>query len=276
MSKTRKVLALLVTVVLAVGSLTGCSNSNSGGGGGGGAANTNPLGLVTEGKLTIGSDCDYPPFIWMDEDTQSPVGFEFELMQAMATELELELVYLPPQNFETLIASVQTGGIMDLAVSSLTITDERLESVNFCTPYFEANQAIVVMSGSTYTSYADLEGKVVGAQSGTTGEDWAIENLKAAEVKAYNQTSEGLAALQAGEIEALIFDQPVADWQIQNSYSDCKIIEVIPTAEQYGFAVSKDNPALETAVNDALQKLVESGVYAEIHARYFDFEPVFK
>jgi polar amino acid transport system substrate-binding protein len=95
------------------------------------------LKLIKDGVLTVGSDCDYPPFISMEGE--KPVGFEYELLQAIAADMGLTLEYLSPQSFATLIASVQGGGKMDVAVSSLTINDLRKESVNFCTPYFDSN-----------------------------------------------------------------------------------------------------------------------------------------
>ncbi|MDR2957892.1 MAG: ABC transporter substrate-binding protein, partial [Coriobacteriales bacterium] len=209
MSVIRRIISGMVVLVLAMGlGLTGCQQN---------------LDLVTEGTLTVGSDCDYPPFIWMDGD--KPVGFEVELMEAVAKDMGLKLVYLPPQNFDTLITAVQGGGKMDLAVSSVTINDERKESVNFCIPYFDSNQAVVTTKTSSYTSVDNLAGKVVGAQTGTTGEAWAIENIPGATVKGFNQTSEGLAALRAGAIEALFFDEPVASEQVNGAYSDCKIIQ---------------------------------------------------
>ncbi|MCL2883169.1 MAG: ABC transporter substrate-binding protein [Coriobacteriia bacterium] len=287
--KKRTLIVLLAVLVLGALALVGCTSSNS-------TDNTssstgtnsttssstdssstatndtsNPLNLVTPGKLTIGSDCDYPPFISLDNG--QPAGFEYDLMSAIADDMGLQLNYLAPQNFDTLVASVSAGGKMDLAVSSLTITDEREQQVNFCIPYFDSNQAVVTLKTSPYTKASDLDGKVIGAQSGTTGESWAIENLPNATMKNFNQTSEGLAALQAGSIEAMIFDQPVADWQVQNTYTNCQIIEVIPTGEQYGFAVSKDNPALEDAVNASLQKLIDNGTFAQIFSKYFSYAP---
>jgi polar amino acid transport system substrate-binding protein len=233
------------------------------------------LKLVKDGKLTVGSDCDYPPFISLEGD--KPVGFEYDLLQALAGDMGLTLEYLPPQNFDTLIASVQGGGKMDLAVSSLTITDERKQSINFCTPYFNSNQACVTLGTSTYTSATELADKVVGAQSGTTGEAWANENIPGITMKVYNQTSEGLAALQAGDIEALFFDAPIAEYQLQTNYPDMKIVEVIPTAEQYGFGVSKDNAALEAKVNASLKKLIGDGTYEQLFKKYFpNLEPGIK
>lgn len=275
MSLSKRIVASLLTVSLAAATLlSGCTSQKPPAAPGPGGEEPAGLGLIEEGKLYVGSDCDYPPFIWLEEG--KPVGFEYDLMKAIAEDLGLELVYLEPQNFDSLPTALAGGGKMDLAVSSLTITDERLEVINFCTPYMVSNQAIVTKATSSYTSYADLAELVIGAQAGTTGLDWAIENLPDATIKEYNQTSDGLAALRAGEIEALIFDEPVAAWQVQFGYTDCKIMEVIATGELYGFAVSKDNPALEAAVNASLKKLIDDGAYAILFEEYFNFEPTLR
>jgi polar amino acid transport system substrate-binding protein len=279
MSRTKKMLAFVLALVL-VGSmaLIGCSsgsatppasteNTGSTGSTGSQTPANNELGLVKAGTLTVGSDCDYPPFIMLEDN--KPTGFEYELAQALAQDMGLTLEYLSPQGFDTLVAAIAGGGKMDLAISSLTISDERKESIDFCDPYFDANQACVTLKSSSITSSADLAGKTVGAQSGTTGEAWANENIPGIIMKGFGQTSEGLAALQAGDIEALFFDEPVAMEQVTGTYTDCKILEVIPTGEQYGFGVSKDNPALKNQVNASLKKLIADGTYERLFAKYF-------
>jgi len=260
MSKKKLVVLFCVGVMVSVLALVGCSSG------------PNELGLRKSGTLTVGSDCDYPPFIELEG--RKPVGFEMELMQAIADDMGLKLKYLAPQNFDTLIASVAGGKKMDLAVSSITITDDRKESVDFCMYYFDSNQACVTKASASYKTAKDLEGKIVGAQSGTTGEAWARERLQGITMKPFATTSEGLLALQAGEIEALFFDAPIAEYHIANNYPDFKIVEVIPTGEQYGFAVNKENTELKEAVNASLQNLVDNGTYAQIFKKYFpNLEP---
>jgi len=253
MTAIRKSIAIILALALVMTfSLAGCGSKKK---------------LIKEGTLIVGSDCDYPPFIWLDGDKL--MGFEYELMQALAADMGLKLEYLPPQNFDTLIASVRGGSKMDIVVSSLTITDERAKRVDFCIPYFDSNQACVTKASADYKSVKDLEGKVVGAQAGTTGEAWANENIPGITMKPFNQTSEGLAALRAGQIEALFFDAPIAEYQIANDYKDLKIVEVIPTGEKYGFAVRQGNSELLNEVNASLQRLVNNGTYEKIFKKYF-------
>ncbi|MDR3315687.1 MAG: transporter substrate-binding domain-containing protein [Coriobacteriales bacterium] len=130
---------------------------------------------VTAGTLTVGSDCDYPPFIYMEGET--PAGFEYEILQLVGEKLGLKIEYLAPQAFDSILASVSAGTKMDIGVSSFTINDVRLETVDFCVPYFDSNQAVVALKSKGYTSVEDLRGKKVAAQSGTTGADWVRENL---------------------------------------------------------------------------------------------------
>ena len=225
------------------------------------------LGLVEAGKLIVGSDCDYPPFIWMDGE--QPQGFECEMLLAMCEKMGLELEYLAPQNFDTLVASIVAGGIMDIAVSSITINDDRLEEVDFCEPYFDSNLSLSVMADSGYTSADDLAGLKVGVQSGTTGASWAQENLSSSEIVSFNDQSAAFVALQSGRVDAVCIDLPVAQYMINTSYTDCAILEEIATGEQYGIAVSKDNPALLDAVNEALQEIIDDGTYDELYESYF-------
>ncbi len=271
----------------ALGALAGCSNGGTADGGSGDAAEDAPaeddaasaaddasdqgsdgdLGLVTAGKLTVGSDCDYPPFIWMDGE--QPQGFEYDMLSAMCEKMGLELNFLAPQNFDTLVASIAAGGIMDVAVSSITINDTRREECDFTEPYFDSNLSVSVMADSGYESLDDLDGLKVAVQSGTTGADWAQENLTSCEIVNYNDQSSCFAALQSGRADAVCIDLPVAEYMINSSYPDCTVLERIATGEQYGIAVSYDNPALRDALNEALQAIRDDGTYDDIYASYF-------
>jgi len=269
MSKKRKLVSLVVCIVLAMSlTLVGC-NGGSGGGGGSSNGDAAEMWNVTPGVLTVGSDCDYPPFVEMQGD--QAVGFEPEMLQAIADELGLELEYLPPQNFDTILASVASGTKMDIGVSSFTINDERKQLVDFSFPYFDSNQAAVALVDSSYTSAMDFDGLTVGAQSGTTGADWVRENLTSSGtvLKEFNQASELMASLTAGDIQGAFFDEPAAAQYVATSYTNAHIVEVIPTGEQYGIAVSQDNPGLLQAINDAMITIKKNGVFDKIFLKYF-------
>ena len=225
------------------------------------------LGLITPGTLTVGSDCDYPPFIWMDGE--QPCGFEYDLMTEVCNRMGLELKYLPPQKFDTLVPSLVTGGKMDVAVSSVTITDARLEEIDFTEPYCDSNQSIAIMKDSAIESRDDLAGKTVAVHSGTTGEEWAKENLVDSTIVPYDDQSSAFAALAAGKADAFCEDLPIAQYMIANAYPDCVLLEEVPTGEQYAIAVSQENPALTDAISEALQSIVDDGTYDDLYDAYF-------
>jgi len=237
--------------------------------GGDGGRTSEEMRNVTPGVLTVGSDCDYPPFVEMQGD--NAIGFEPELLQAIAEEIGLDVEYLPPQNFDTILASVASGTKMDIGVSSFTINDERKKLVDFSIAYFDSNQAVVALNSSNYKTAMDFDGLVVGAQSGTTGAEWVKENLTSSgtTLKEFNAASELMASLAAGDIQGAFFDEPAAAQYVATSYKNAHVVEVIPTGEQYGIAVSKDNPGLLQAINDAMKTIKKNGTFDKIFLKYF-------
>ena len=224
--------------------------------------------LVEDGKLTVAASLDFPPFENL-VDGQAE-GFEVDLMTAIAEKLGLEINYLPTMKFDTIIPAIAAGGTADVGVSGFTITPEREEEVDFSTPICDTNQCIVVPAGSDITSQEDLSGKNIGAESGTTGYDWILENVPdAAQTTAFDEYTAVFAALQSGQVEAVVLDMPVAEYYINSAYGDCEIVEEIPTGEQYGIAVSKDNPNLTAAINQTIADLQEDGTFAEIEEKWF-------
>lgn len=227
------------------------------------------ISLVNDGKLTVASDFQFPPFEYMDGSSKS--GFSVELVDALAKELGLEANWLDPIKFDTLVPLVKQGGKIDAAVASITINEERKQEVDFSDPYLDSNQGLAVLSSSKFSSLDDVNkpGVKVAVQSGSTGEAWATENLPQAEIVVLDDNTAGFAALQSGKADAVALDLPVMQWMIKESYPEAKIIEEIPTGEQYGIAISKENPELTKQINDALKKLKDNGTYDKIHAKYF-------
>jgi polar amino acid transport system substrate-binding protein len=274
MAKYGKIVALLGIAALVLGALAlgGCSTTASTP-----ATPSTPSAtpapaaptykLVTAGKLTVGSDLDYPPMEQLNGST--PEGFDVDLMTAIAKEMGLEINYLPPQDFDALTALVNAGKF-DVIASSMTINDERKKIIIFSDPYFESNQSIAMKAGSTYTGPADLKGKKVGVQSGTTGEQWATENLKpaGATIVPFKKTSQAFAALQAGNVAAVVNDLPITNEFVKDPAKGMAIVKQIPTGEVYGFGVAMDNPGLATAINAGLAKVKASGQYKTMYEKW--------
>ena len=238
--------------------LAGCGGSgDSGSSNAQGESDASEFKLVEEGKLTIGTDFDYPPFTMLEDG--EPAGFEYAMMTEVCSRIGLEISYLSPQNFDTLITQVAAGTTMDVAVSGITINDERLESVDFTDSYYDSNLAIVTMAETEITSKDLLADYTIGAQSGTSGEDWILENVGDEDYVPFTAITEALLALRTDKVQALVYDAPVAEAHIKGEYSDMAILETIATGEQYGIAVNKENTALTEAINGALSDMMADG-----------------
>ena len=229
--------------------------------------------LVTPGVLTCVAELHFPPFDSMDEKTGEPIGFDIDVSNALAKQLGLEVKWLPSQNFDTLVPTIKAGGTADIALSAITITDARLAEVDMTDPYLDSNQSIVVEKNSAETTESlNDASKKIAVQSGTTGESWAQENLPDAQIVPLDDVVSAMNGTVAGRYDAIVVDLPVSKYQITNSFSDLKVLEEIPTGEQYGMVVSKSNPGLTAAINEALQAIKDDGTFAQIQTTWFGEE----
>ena len=225
------------------------------------------LDLVTDGTLTVCSDV---PFEF--EDPDSPLGysgFDIDLIAAIADELDLEAEVVAT-GFEGLTSgAAMAAGTCDIAASAMTITEERAEQIDFSEPYYDAVQSLLVPEGSDLGGIDDLtEGVVVGVQSGTTGEAYAEENVPGAEIRAFESVGDLFVALGAGQIDAVLQDQPVNVEYARDN--DAEMIETYDTGESYGFAMEQDrDDGLVDAINDALASVRDASTYDEIYDTYF-------
>jgi polar amino acid transport system substrate-binding protein len=228
------------------------------------------LKTVTAGQLIIGSDTSFPPFESMNGDVAE--GFDVDLGAAIAKELGLTSVF-KSYKFDTLIPTLVAGGKFDVIMSGMTINADRQKQIDFSSPYIDSNQSIAVKNSSTAKTAADLTGKKIGVQSGTTGQQWAKENIKGAILVAFDDTLAAFSALQAGKVDAVVNDLPVSAAIVKDATRGLKIIQEIPTGEQYGIGVSKSNPDLLKAINDAIVKIKASGEYDAIYTKWFGVAP---
>jgi polar amino acid transport system substrate-binding protein len=228
------------------------------------------LGLISDGTITICSDLPYPPF--EDEDSSKPSGyggFDIDLMQAIADNLGLTITVQV-----TAFDAIQSGTAMvadqcDMAASAMTITDERKKNLGFSDPYYDSLQSLLAPDDSGIASIDDLAGKKVAVQTATTGQAYAQENAPDdAQIIEYPDDPSMWAALQAGQVDAILQDLPVnVEHAKEGGYS---IVEQYQTDEQYGFAVKKEGKeALLEAINEQLQALRDDGKYDEIYDSYF-------
>jgi polar amino acid transport system substrate-binding protein len=266
--KLRLGLGVFVTLVLLGGA---CAQQQQAGGGGGGGGGTPEPQFTTleEGILSVGSCLDYPPFESVKGGDET--GFDVDLTEDIAGRLGLEVEWVKT-NFNTIFTAV-AGNQFDMVAAASTITPEREEVVTFSDPYYNSRQSLAVNVNETpdITSTDQLgEGDIVGVQKGTTGKDWAEENLQpqGVEIRTFTSATDAFRDLEAGNLTGVLNDEP-ATAEIIKELQGVELVQPIDTGEKYGFAFSPDNPDLTDAVNGALTEIIADGTYAEIFGRYF-------
>jgi arginine/lysine/histidine/glutamine transport system substrate-binding and permease protein len=220
--------------------------------------------------LTVATEPAFPPFESQAEGGGYE-GFDIDLMNAIgeAAGFTVEFQALP---FDGIIPALQAGTV-DAAISSMTITSERAQTVDFSRPYFKAGLAIAVPEDNTdTTSLEDLEGKRIAVQIGTTGAGQAAE-IEGATVSTFDSAPLALQELANGNADAVINDAPVTLYAIQTgNIGGLKVVGELVTEEFYGIALPKGSPNLER-INSGLATILEDGTYEEIYQKWFGEAP---
>lgn len=212
--------------------------------------------------LVMATNAEFPPYEYRDGENFA--GIDVEIAQAIADDMGLKLV-IEDMQFDSIIAAVQSGKA-DIGVAGMTVDEDRLQSVDFSLPYTTAAQVVIVTNDSAIASPADLKGKTIGVQLGTTGDIYSgdIEN---ATIERYNKGFEAVQALGQNKIDAVIIDrEPAKVFVSQNE--GLKILDEDYTLEDYAIAIAKDNQELLEQVNASLTKLKDSGKLQEIIDKY--------
>ena len=252
----KKLLAIALSVLMLLSCLTACGGSEK-----------SMDDVQKSGKLTVATSPDFPPFEYLAEDG-SVVGIEIDILNLVCAELDVELD-IQQMDFDSVLPGVQTGKY-DLGASGISVTPDREENTLFTVPYCLAAQAIVVLNDSTITCKADLEGKTVAVQTGTTAEEFCMG--AGYEVKAYTANTDAQQALLSGKVDAWVIDDlTAADMVKLYNAENGETLVVLPeamTTEPYAFAFKKGNDELAASVSDIISKLVADGTIAEIFAEY--------
>jgi len=207
--------------------------------------------------VQVASDATWPPFEMVDETSKEIVGFDIDLIKEVGKRANLN-VEIQNVGFDPLMAGISQCQY-DMAISAITITDERKESMLFSDGYISAGQLVAVQASNTdINGFEDLKGKTVGAQIGTTG---AIEisNLEGATLKTYDTVDLAYLDLMNGQVDAVVADNPTALAFIGKNPDKLKSVGEAFTDEVYGIAICKDKPELVERVNKALASLKSEG-----------------
>lgn len=259
MKNLKKTLCLLLAVLMTVSLLAGCGSKDSDN---------------KDGKkvFTVGIDAEYPPFSYLGDDGNY-TGFDIEIAQAACDQLGWEMKVFPV-NWDQKLVQLD-GKECDCIWSGMTILDSMKEAGYVISePYYDNTQVLLVKTDSGYKTSADLAGKAVAVQLGTSGEallNGDLSSLKDSfsNLVTCNSFLSCFTELGGGSVDAVFVDYPVAAAYVaeNDGYS---IIDEGLGAEQYGIAFRSGDQELCDQIQAAIDQLVENGTYQKIADKYPD------
>lgn len=222
--------------------------------------------------LKVATEAGFMPFEYVDEKTGELLGFDMDLIKAVGNVLGLE-VQIDNISWDGLIPALLNNNY-DAVIAGVTITEERLGSVNFSTPYFESVLTIVTKDDvETIASLDDLAGKIAAVQINTTGDFTASDihdegGLRT--VARFDMVADAMQAVIIGVADVVIVDLPVAEAYLEaNSAAPLQHVGPVSDDEYYGIVLNKNNSALLEQINSALVELKENGTYTELYQKWF-------
>ena len=229
----------------------------------------NVFAVETQRVITVASDATWPPMEMIDEN-KNLVGFNIDYMNAVAKEAGFKVI-IKNTAWDGIFAGVEAGKY-DAIISSVTITDKRKKAMDFSLPYVNAGQVLVVPVASTAKVIADLKGKKVGAQIGTTGA-MEIKKVKGVELKSYDEIGLTFEDMAAGRIDGVVCDTPIAaNYALQKeSYKGkFKIAGKSFTEENYGIVVKKGNKELLDLINKGIKAVQAKGIDKQLEKKWLE------
>ena len=261
----KKILAMILAMVMAL-SLAACGKTEQ--------KDEKKDDTAAAKTFIMGIDAEYPPFSYIDENGEY-TGFDVEVCKAACDLLGWDMQVFPV-NWDQKLVQLDANEC-DCVWSGMTILDSMKEAgYVLSAPYYDNTQVIMVKEGSDIKSSADLAGKVVAVQLGTSGEALLsdggdLADLKAtfAELTTCDSFLKCFTELGGGAVDAVIVDKPVAVSYAENNEGFTVLDEGLG-AEQYGIAFRSSDAELCEQIEGAVAQLVANGTYAEIAAKYPD------
>ena len=259
-------------VVLALGTVllvaAGCGGGSKSSSGGDTTAATQQAQTMKAGVLTVGAEFPAPGFL--NPPRSNPTGFEADLTNAIADRLGIDKVTWVETPFTSLFSPAPKK--FDFDINEITITPERQKVVDFSSPYFDANQALLVHKGTPIanaTTLAELKKYQLGGQATTTGVDYIKKTIKPSKKpREYSTTAAAAQALVVKQIDAFVIDVPIAAALVKQYPDDLTIVGQFITNEQYGILFAKGSE-LKASVDEVIQTIKLDGTLDELQNKWF-------
>ena len=228
-------------------------------------------GMAMAETLKMGTNASFPPYEFYDDETGEIVGIDAEVADAICAKLGC-VCDIVDMDFDAIIPAVTTGKI-DFGMAGMTVTEERMQSVDFTTSYATGIQVVIVKEDSEIVSVDDLfaEGAnhKIGVQQGTTGDlycSWDIEDEGLGSVERYKNGTDAVLALTFGKVDCVVIDnEPAKNYIAANE--GLKILDTEYAVEDYAIALAKDSELTEK-INAALEELIADGTVQAIIDKY--------
>jgi polar amino acid transport system substrate-binding protein len=260
-----KLLALALTLVLALG-LAACGGGGGDGRGTAAAAGPSGFGTRSPGVLTVATELPNPPFVLGDDLDHLKGGFEVDMVDEIADRLGVERVEWVGFPFTKLVAGARCP--CDFAVNGVSILPDRRERVDFSSPYFTANQGVLVRKGTAVDGVADARRLRFGVQEATSGAAYLDRILKPMEPpRTFGSTMAAFAALRDGRVEAVMSDVPIVV-DAAAKYPGLTVVGQFKTDEQYGAVLAKGSPNTRP-LSEVIDQLRDDGVLDQLFQKYF-------
>ena len=226
-----------------------------------------------EKVLTMATNAEFPPYEFYEGE--EVVGIDAEIAAVIAQKLGMKLEIVDTA-FDSIIPAI-VAGKYDMGMAGMTVTEERLEEVNFSDSYATGVQVVIVNKDSAIKTVDDLFGDknyTIGVQTGTTGDlysTWDIEDEGLGTVSRFNKGADAVEALKIGKVDCVIIDNEPAKAFVAES-DELVILDTAYAEEQYAIAVSKENTELLDSINKALGELTADGTLQKIVDKYISAE----
>lgn len=218
--------------------------------------------------LTMGTNAAFPPYEMVDENG-AIIGIDAEIAAAIAEKMGMTLE-IKDMAFDSLITAVSSGAV-DVVLAGMTVTEERMEAVNFSESYATGIQVVIVTEGSEIATIEDLAGKKIGVQTGTTGDIYCSGDYGEEAIARYDNGAIAVQALQNGQVDCVVIDNEPAKAFVEAN-EGLKILETEYITENYAAAIAKENTELLEAFNAALAELQADGTIDAIIGKYIKAE----
>jgi len=227
--------------------------------------------IKTKGFFIVGLDDAFPPMGFREKGSDEIVGFDIDLAKKAAEKLGVKVIFKPVA-WDGVILSLNKGDI-DVIWNGLTITPEREKQISFSKAYLNNNQIIVVKAASSVKGKADLKGKTVGLQLGSSSEtalnaDQATaKGLK--EIKKYSDNQLALLDLEAGRIDAVVVDEIVGRYNIAKKPNTYRVLADNFGTEMYGVGFRKNDLSFLKALDAAMDEMKKDGSADAVSKKWF-------